>query len=221
MVAFVADESKPRTRTAPTKKGQLTRARIMDAGRDVLSERGYFGATVAEIAEKSSLSLGAIYRYFENKDVLFLEILEELVEELYTAVSGSWTKGEEFESLRESSRRYLTTYYSNRHLIAGLIEMSAAVPECAELWWNLKQKTFRRKERYLQRNLPASPLKAEYAAVALATMVEQLAYHWYVESEKHGGQAPSLEEATETVSLIWYRSIYADIGSEAIKAPVD
>ncbi|MEV6360525.1 TetR/AcrR family transcriptional regulator [Nocardia asteroides] len=208
MAAFVA-VSKPRTRSAPTKKGQETRARILAAGRETLSERGYFGATVAEIAEKSSLSLGAIYRYFANKDLIFLEILEEVTEELFTAVSGSWTKGSELESLRESSRRYLTTYYDNRRLIAGLIEMSAAVPECAERWWNLKRRTFRRKELYLRRHLPTGDLNPEYASVALATMVDQLAFHWYIESEKYGGEAPTIEEAAETVSLIWYRSIYA------------
>lgn len=210
MAAFVVDVSKSRPRAAPTKKGQLTRARIMVAARDVIAERGYFGATVAEIAERSSLSLGAIYRYFENKDTLFLEILEELVEDLYTAVDGSWIKGDRLASLRESSRRYLTTYYENRHLIAGLLEMSAAVPECAQLWWNLRQKTFRRKEKYLRRHLPTIPLNPDYAAVALATMVEQIAYHWYVETERHGGEAPTIDEAADTVGLIWYRSIYAN-----------
>jgi AcrR family transcriptional regulator len=205
----VISASKSSARSAPTKKGQLTRARILDAGREILAERGYFGATVAEIAARSGLALGSTYRYFDNKDEIFLELLEELVEALYTSTTGSWIKGKERESLRESSRRYLATYYANRRLIGGLLEMSAAVPECAELWWKLREKTFGRKSLYLQRVNFDGALKPEYAAAALGTMVEQLAYHWYVESERRGAHVPSLDEAAETVSLIWYRAIYA------------
>jgi AcrR family transcriptional regulator len=207
--AHLTSASKPSVRSAPTKKGQLTRARILDAGRAVLADRGYFGATVGEIAERSGLALGSTYRYFDNKDELFLELLEELVETLYTSVTGSWIKDNELESLRESSRRYLETYRANRHLIAGLLEMSAAVPECADLWWNLREKTFGRKSLYLQRVDSDSSLNPEYAAAALGTMVEQLAYHWYIESEKRGATVPSVDEAAQTVSLIWYRAIYA------------
>lgn len=52
-----------------------------------------------------------------------------------------------------------------------------------------------------------SSLRPEHAAAALGTMVEQLAYHWYVESEKRGSPAPDLAEAAEIVSLIWYRDL--------------
>jgi AcrR family transcriptional regulator len=208
------------TRSAPkiaiTQKGQRTRARILAAGRDVLSERGYFGATVAEIAERSNLALGSIYRYFDNKDELFLELLEGIVEELFTSVSGSWIKGNERESLRESSRRYLSTYYTNRHLIAGLLEMAAAVPECADRWWQLRQKTFARKANYLRRAAQKKPLNPDHTAAALATMVEQLAYHWYIESDKRGAAVPTVEEAAETVSLIWYRTVYAPNGDGSV-----
>jgi AcrR family transcriptional regulator len=214
VVATPIASSKPGDRSALSKKGQLTRARILDAGRLVLSERGYFGATVAEIAERSGLALGSIYRYFDNKEDIFLELLESLVEELFTSVNKSWVKDKVLESLRESSRRYLLTYYTNRHFIAGLLEMSAAVPECAERWWNLRQKTFSRKAQYLQKALSDDILKPDYAAAALATMVEQLAYHWFVETEKNGGESPDLEVAAETISLIWYRAIYAG-GKEA------
>jgi len=209
MTSITAAPSKP-NRSAPTRKGQATRARILEAGRDVLVKRGYFSATVAEIAEESGLALGSIYRYFDNKDDLFLELLEVLVDELFTSVSGSWTKGEERESLRRSSRRYLATYYDNRRLIAGLLEMSAAVPECAERWWDLRQRTFRRKTDYVRSVTHGDTLKPELAATALATMVEQLAFHWFVESDRHGGYVPDLDEAADVVSLIWYRAIYAE-----------
>ncbi|MGP3536081.1 TetR/AcrR family transcriptional regulator [Microbacterium sp. RD1] len=200
----------PRTpvREAPSKKGRETRARILESGREVLRRRGYFGATVAEIAQESGLALGSVYRYFGDKDDLFLEILEELVETLYSSVSGTWVKGQVRESLRESSLRYLTTYYANRHLIAGLLEMSAAVPACAERWWLLRQRTFQRKAEYVRRAAPTD-LDPQLAAVALATMVEQLAFHWYIESERHNGAAPSLEQGADVVSGIWYRALYS------------
>jgi AcrR family transcriptional regulator len=51
------------------------RQAILEAGRDVFAQKGYAEATVAEIARAARVSTGNIYRYFENKDVLFDEVV--------------------------------------------------------------------------------------------------------------------------------------------------
>jgi AcrR family transcriptional regulator len=193
---------------APTPKGRNTRARILEAGRAVLEERGYFDTSVTEITKRSDVALGTFYRYFENKDVLCLQLLEKLVQELYESVSGSWGKEDAMENLRSSSLRYLTAYHSNRKLIATMLQMAGAVPACAALWWELRKRTYDRMKRYLVSSKAARELDPELTVVALGSMVEQFAYYWYVEAERNRKPVPTLDEAADLVSRIWYRAVY-------------
>ncbi|MCU1497654.1 MAG: hypothetical protein JWM47_1607 [Acidimicrobiales bacterium] len=196
--------------SALTPKGQRTQRRLVEAGRTVLERRGYADATIVEITEEAGVALGSFYRYFDNKERLFLDLLEVLVEELYDSVGGSWGTEDVRENLRESSRRYLRAYYSNRKLIGALLAMAGAVPECASRWWDLRTRTYDRMEAYLKASPVADEIDTKLAATALGSMVEQFAYHWFVEAERNGKRIPSVERAAETVSFIWYRTIYEE-----------
>jgi TetR/AcrR family transcriptional regulator, fatty acid metabolism regulator protein len=58
------------------------RARILDAAVRVFAERGFFGATVAEIARAAGVADGTIYLYFKNKDDVLLRLFDEKMTEL-------------------------------------------------------------------------------------------------------------------------------------------
>jgi len=202
--------TKHKRKEPPTQKGRNTKAQILEAGRAVLEERGYFGTSVGEIARRSGIALGNFYRYFENKDVLCLELLQLLVTEIETATSGSWAKDNTMENLRRSSLRYLTAYYKNRKLIAAMLQMSGAVPECAALWWTLRRRSYDRIKRYLVSAKIARQIDPDLAATALGSMFEQFAYYWYVEGERNRKAVPKLEQAADVLSHLWYRAVYED-----------
>ena len=50
------------------------REAIMAAALDLFVERGFFGTTVPEIAERADVGAGTIYRYFESKEALVNEL---------------------------------------------------------------------------------------------------------------------------------------------------
>jgi AcrR family transcriptional regulator len=52
--------------------GQEVRERIVSAALRVFGERGFHGATIADVVRESGLSVGAIYTYFKGKEDLFL-----------------------------------------------------------------------------------------------------------------------------------------------------
>lgn len=60
---------------------------ILDAATECFADRGYYGASIKEICEKADISNGALYKYFKNKEDLFLTVLykcqEILVNNLY------------------------------------------------------------------------------------------------------------------------------------------
>jgi AcrR family transcriptional regulator len=54
-------------------------ATIAQAAKAVFAEWGYQQATLEEIAQRAGMSKATIYLYFKNKDALFLQVVEELV----------------------------------------------------------------------------------------------------------------------------------------------
>ena len=57
-----------------------TRTRLIDAAGEVFAERGFYGASVEEIAERAGFSRGAFYSNFETKEDLFLAVLDAHIE---------------------------------------------------------------------------------------------------------------------------------------------
>jgi len=53
------------------------RRSILAAARQVFRDRGYAGATVAQIAQTAELATGTLYLYFTGKDALYIELLSE------------------------------------------------------------------------------------------------------------------------------------------------
>lgn len=199
------------TATVPaTARGRRTRDRLLGAARGVLEDRGYFGSSVAEITQRAGVALGALYRYFPSKEAMFQVVLRSLIHDMRTAASSAW--GADYDplsSLRAATRLYIEQYHRNGRLIAALVEMAAARPECAQLWWELRADIYRSMERYL-RDAPAlGDLDPKVTAITLGGMVEQLAYHSFVEAERYGRPTLAAEEAAETAAQIWYRTAYA------------
>ncbi len=61
------------------KKSALTREKILDAAIRLFSQRGYRGASVADIAEEAHVAKSAIFWYFGTKDGLLDMVVKKLV----------------------------------------------------------------------------------------------------------------------------------------------
>jgi AcrR family transcriptional regulator len=53
----------------------LSQNHLLDAAEVVFAEKGYAGATVREIAERSEFSVGAVYQFFESKEALLRGVM--------------------------------------------------------------------------------------------------------------------------------------------------
>jgi AcrR family transcriptional regulator len=54
----------------------LGREHVLDAAEEVFSRKGFHEATIKEIAAVAEFSVGAVYGFFENKDDLFVQVME-------------------------------------------------------------------------------------------------------------------------------------------------
>lgn len=71
----------PRRRMTREDKRAANRALILRAAREVFGRRGFYAATIEDIAAEAGLSNGAIYYNFKDKEDLFLALLDERIEE--------------------------------------------------------------------------------------------------------------------------------------------
>jgi AcrR family transcriptional regulator len=64
-----SSSKKSRSVQAPQRaNGKLRVAAILEAAAAVIGEKGYEGATMAEIASRSGTKIGSLYRFFPNKE---------------------------------------------------------------------------------------------------------------------------------------------------------
>ena len=64
------------------------RTRVIDAATKEFAKKGYHDASVSSIAAKANISVGAIYKYFENKQDLFLTIIDESIVRIENLLLG-------------------------------------------------------------------------------------------------------------------------------------
>jgi hypothetical protein len=86
--------------------------------------------------------------------------------------------------------------------------MAAVVPACAESWWDLRTRVYARMQKYLEMDPQLVDGSTALYASALGAMVDQFAYHWYVEGTRLDRDPPTIDEAAEVLGTIWHRAIY-------------
>ena len=68
-------------RLSRAEQNDRNRALLLDAARRVFLERGYFAATLDQIADEAGFSKGAVYSRFASKADMFLALLEDRIAE--------------------------------------------------------------------------------------------------------------------------------------------
>jgi AcrR family transcriptional regulator len=61
---------------------ETRRQQILDAACDCVRQAGFHGASMAEIAKAAGLSVGQIYRYFDNKEAIIAAIVAQDLAEM-------------------------------------------------------------------------------------------------------------------------------------------
>lgn len=76
------------------------REEILTAAERVFSEKGFYNATMEDIASASEFAIGSLYKHFRSKDAILGAIFEEK--------AGRWM--DEVESLMEQDEPFLSTF---------------------------------------------------------------------------------------------------------------
>ena len=122
------------------------RERLIAAGYDVLSEKGYEATTVKEVARVAGVSPGLFHYYFASKDELLKAVLEEagerygrMMQELRGVTPGDHFLAAAFAALRERVTQEPGWYRLRYELFALGLRNPAFLPVVGEMLGFIRQ----------------------------------------------------------------------------------
>jgi AcrR family transcriptional regulator len=160
------------------RQGRRTMAKLLDAGMQVLAERGYHAARVDDVVRLAKVSHGTFYLYFSNKEDLFRALAVQCADEmtelagLLGPVSGS---EDGLVELRRWLDEFIATYRKYGVVIRAWMEDQVTSRELARLG----SRTFNAITQSLVtrlREVNGDEGDAELTAAAMLAMVERTTY---------------------------------------------
>lgn len=107
-----------RTKRAEQSREQR-RGQILERALEVFAEQGYHGASISDVVKAAGVARGTFYLYFDSKEAIFLDLLDELLATLRASVGGMDVKpgaAPMEDQLHGIVVRILKTTESNRQL---------------------------------------------------------------------------------------------------------
>ena len=203
----------PRLPSPTTPKGKATVARILAAGHEVFGESGYVSMRMSDLADRSGLSMGALYRYFDNKDDVFLAIIHDVHNQLYAAsrTTGPQTfRAAPSETILAANHGYLMHYCNHRKVMRAFIEATMVDQRYTDMWWYMRESHILRVTTALRRDhgiVEINGSDPRTVLEALASMTEQSAYVWFAHPDAQVALLP-VDSAAKIVSDIWYLTLF-------------
>ena len=125
-----------------------TRGRILDAAHDLIVERGYRAATVAEIARRAGVHVDTVYELAGRKPVILRELIERAISGTEGAVAPEerdyvkaiQAEPEAASKLAIYARAMRAIQSRMAPLYLALRDASATEPEAAEVWREISER---------------------------------------------------------------------------------
>lgn len=119
-------------------RADVTRGDILEAALEVFSEKGYAGANTKNIAAAAGVATGSVYRYFKNKKVIFIEVINMLQGrmsfDLFDKARTMLDEGSSFrEVLRMLGGASVEAHRSNRMFFREVMALEATDEDIAAI----------------------------------------------------------------------------------------
>jgi AcrR family transcriptional regulator len=203
------------TRTL-TAKGHQTRAAIEQAARKLFAERGFHGATLADITSAAGKSAAVFYRYFADKEDLLAALAESFLHDVVTPSGLSLhlpdSPADDDAFFTSVVTGYWNMFKQNIGIMIAVAQLAATQQRFATV-----QNEFRRfgmdivaaSVRRAQQRGCASDLNPEHIAAAIALLFENFTTVFVAPSGAGSlGVEISDEDAIATLSTVWKKTLY-------------
>jgi AcrR family transcriptional regulator len=197
----------PHARRRPQQpRGQETFTAILDAAGELFAERGYEATTTHRVASAAGISVGALYRYFADKQSICKELYQREVSGLrkrlleqvdITDLMGTNVR----EIIRRTLELAFRIYSEKPALRRVLAEQSRKIPELVELRRTQEAEVHDAVRRILSSVSSVQVPDAEAGAFLITLFIESLVDEWILHGSRPGelDQPRIVEAATDFI----------------------
>jgi AcrR family transcriptional regulator len=126
-------------------KGELTRGSLCRAAAELIAEKGFAETTIVRITERAGVALGTFYNYFENRDILFAQLVSDFGRQLRSFVAQAVPAGSDFFEREEAAfRAWFRFLRDNPFFVRVLNEAEIFSPESFEEYFEAVTAGYRR-----------------------------------------------------------------------------
>ncbi len=215
------EEASPRPKVAKppaTRKGRKSAEAFRVAAADVFAQRGFLNATVLDIATAAGRSPAAFYYHFDSKEHILLELFKDFTQTIKDRAQERFDPASSPQvQIDQMVRNFYQTYIEWLPVLTGVFQLSMIDADFREHWRTIRVDAVRSIRHWVidaQRRGFAADLDVDFAASALAAMLDGFCFIWLA----HDGDLPAVrldsERAQRTLSLLCYISLYGAIDDD-------
>ena len=190
-----------------TPKSKLTRTKILQAARDVLTTKPFSSTSVKDIMTQAGMGYGTFYLYFKDKKDLFSALLEEVEGELFTASDGGedlskdYARGRSsYRALRRDLKAILFSLKKHKSTLRISNELSVTDDHFKAKYSDMRQRLISRTKEILQKS-QLDNIDLTVAAVAISGMIEAVA------TETNYGEPINIDEVLPTLTKLYFKAV--------------
>ncbi|MEU2235146.1 TetR/AcrR family transcriptional regulator [Streptomyces vietnamensis] len=202
LAALVAD------REPATRKGEKTRARIIEAAAAQLAASGYHDLKVLDVCTAARISTGTFYGHFKDRSALCEEVVLRAIRSVTDEilVRGAHDK-DPFPAILETNTRYIGLFVSAGPFNRALQQLVDESERVRVAWQEANAKIAALIAAGVARRTGKEPDLA--AARAAQSMVDGVLMQYFAwQDEGLRSAFGDVEELAYRISVLWYRLLY-------------
>lgn len=110
------------TKTRKGRDKELRRTDFLKAAERVFATKGFYKTTMASIAHEAQYGVGTIYLYFKNKEILYINLLERKIGELFeTVIEATKKEKNPLKKIETLVKKHMAYIQDNRDFFQILL----------------------------------------------------------------------------------------------------
>ncbi|HNW28365.1 MAG TPA: TetR/AcrR family transcriptional regulator [Spirochaetota bacterium] len=197
-------------------KGELRKNQILDCSKKIFSEKGYYETYVEEVIKEAKVGKGTFYRYFKNKEDLFISLLIKFLNEWEEAASIdlSTIKPENIDDmLKLLINRSFRFFKENEELCNIYLRVGPGLNKMFEPYLvSFEEKMLNYIKLYIQEGIKLGlvrpDLDVELASNIAAGAFLRVDYYYFVFRKSNSDGSPDIEKMANEFFQIIMRGIH-------------
>lgn len=109
-------------KTRKERDREIRRLDFLNAAERVFAAKGFHDTTMADIAREVQYAVGTIYLYFRNKEILYINLLEKKIGELFeTVINAAKKETKPLKKIETLVKRHMAYIQDNREFFHILL----------------------------------------------------------------------------------------------------